>query len=498
VWTETLNKSQGFTFFNKSPLSAARLDRFYVSSLSEPFIQSAETKVSFSDHLTLNVKYKSTQNKYVPPYWRFNNDLLFDQNYTDLINNYIDYKQNTFKTDTDHVKEWELLKQDIKQLTITYTIDKTKNMQEDLNNLNQILISADTSTNTNINEKIETNETAKEIYQNLTERKLKSNQLEALYKTDKPTARDITHKLQKRTINGLIYEGQLTHNKQKIKEAVLKHLTNIFNTKDSVSDPREYLNSTTKTLKQTDQRILEKRITKDELTHALKSLNKNKSPGIDGLTVEFLVHFWNKLGDLYFKMVNEALSRNEFPKSLRMGVITLIYKKGDPSEIKNWRPVTVPTADYKIFARSLSNRIKTVVEKLVSSDQSFCVPNRSIFDTLHLTRDVISYANEKSHPLAIVSLDQAGAFDRVDREYLFNLLEAFGFPNNIITGIKLLYTKATAVAKINNQLTSEIPLTRGVRQGCPLSGLLFALSIEPLLADLRVKLKGFNLPLPNK
>ena len=86
--------------------------------------------------------------------------------------------------------------------------------------------------------------------------------------------------------------------------------------------------------------------------------------------------------------------------------------------------------DYKIFAKILANRLKLCISDVVYCDQSYCVPDRTIYDNLNLIRDIIGYANYNNYPLAIINLDQKKAFDNVAHEYLFSTLHAMGFGNN--------------------------------------------------------------------
>lgn len=102
-------------------------------------------------------------------------------------------------------------------------------------------------------------------------------------------------------------------------------------------------------------------------------------------------------------------------------------KKGDLSLLKNWRPVALLCAEYKIVSKCLSNRLKEYLGLLVHKDQSYCVPDRSIVDNLFLIRDVLDICKLSDVNVGLLSLDQEKAFDRVDHQYLFKTMKAFGF-----------------------------------------------------------------------
>ena len=119
-----------------------------------------------------------------------------------------------------------------------------------------------------------------------------------------------------------------------------------------------------------------------------------------------------------------------------------------------------------------------------------------IGENVALCRDVIHYTSESGTPAAILSLDQEKAFDRVDWHFLFRVLEHLGFSPSFISLVRLLYTDICSAILINGYTSNCFFPTRGVRQGCPLSPLLYVISIEVLAADLRAHpyIVGLRLP----
>lgn len=154
------------------------------------------------------------------------------------------------------------------------------------------------------------------------------------------------------------------------------------------------------------------------------------------------------------------------------------------------------TTDYKIVSKSIANRLGNIIQHLIHTDQSYSVPGRSIFDSLHLYREIIGHINRNNETAYIVSLDQKNAFDRIGHQYLFHVLEIYNFGPSIINYIRLLYKNASCMFRVANNLTAPIDFVNGIRQGCPLSGVLFTLSIEPLLNLIRRSITGYKLPIP--
>ena len=113
------------------------------------------------------------------------------------------------------------------------------------------------------------------------------------------------------------------------------------------------------------------------------------------------------------------------------------------------------------------------------------VPGRKIDYTIHMLRDLIDLANNENSEAAFIFIDQKNAFDRVNHDILFKTMEAFGIGNGFIHWVRQIYANATTKIKINGHLSDKIPLNRGVRQGNPLSALLYVLVIELLALQLR-------------
>ena len=157
-----------------------------------------------------------------------------------------------------------------------------------------------------------------------------------------------------------------------------------------------------------------------------------------------------------------------------------MYKKGDPSDIKNYRPLSLLNTLYKMFTSIINNRIKEAAQEQIHPDQTGFVANRNIHDAIKRTQAVIDTACTRKTPLYILFVDQEKAYDRIDHDYLFTALQAFGFPTMVIKAIQKIYSSATSSIMINGFLTHPIPILAGVRQGDPLSCLLFNYAIEPL------------------
>lgn len=242
---------------------------------------------------------------------------------------------------------------------------------------------------------------------------------------------------------------------------------------------------------------LEAPISKEECLSAISRMKDNKSPGLDGLTKEFYLKVFDIIGDHFLLILNLIFQNQLLSPSQRHGLITLICKNPDASEsLKNWRPISLLNVDYKIISKVLSIRLSAVLSAIINIDQTCSVPGRSILDNGHLMRNICDYAVQKRLNVAILSLDQAKAFDRVSFEYLWRSLQAFGFGPVFSQWIRILYTDISSSIIVNGHFSKPFSLCRGVRQGCSLSPMLYVLYIESLAIAIRRHSSIHGLPLP--
>ena len=117
-------------------------------------------------------------------------------------------------------------------------------------------------------------------------------------------------------------------------------------------------------------------ITLEEARKALEGAAIGRSPGSDGLSAEFYLAFWKVLGEDLIEVFNASFSSGHLPPSLRRALITLLFKKGDRLDPKNWRPISLLNSDYKILARILAGRLPKFLQLLIHPDQSCDVQGR--------------------------------------------------------------------------------------------------------------------------
>ena len=163
----------------------------------------------------------------------------------------------------------------------------------------------------------------------------------------------------------------------------------------------------------------------------------------------------------------------------------MIHKKGDRRCLDNWRPISLLNIDYKIVAKVLSSRLQKVITNLVSPEQKGFLKKRSALENIRLVQDIIDYCKHSEIPGIIIFLDFKKAFDNVCHSFLLYLLRKLNFKETFITWIRTLYNNAVGRVMNNGWISEKFVIGKGVRQGCPLSALLFILIAEVLACKLR-------------
>ena len=209
---------------------------------------------------------------------------------------------------------------------------------------------------------------------------------------------------------------------------------------DSSLHPEFFRNVTTPKLSEEQKRLCEADLTTNELFKCLKTFRKNKSPGLDGITAEFFLAFWDQLKEKLFAVYEDSFSKGNLPESLMTGVVTLLEKKGkDRLELANWRPITLLNVDYKLLTKTLGQRLKILLPSLINKDQNGFTPGGNIFYSAHTVRYILFYCKKENIDLILLALDYTKAFDSVDFEFIHKTFEIFNFGQNFRKWVKMFF-----------------------------------------------------------
>ena len=229
-------------------------------------------------------------------------------------------------------------------------------------------------------------------------------------------------------------------------------------------------------------------------------MEKGKSPGVDGLPIEFFATFWDIIMVQLVEIVGFMWRSAIIPDSISIGVITLIPKKMARARLEDWRPITLANVIWKILTKLIAERLGRALPRIIHQGQSASVKGRHITDNILTASLALEYARETRTETVFLKLDFKKAFDRIDHRFLERVLVEIGLGPHIRRLIAGLCGGAQSKLFISGQFTAPINLERGVRQGCPLSPLLFTLATEVLSDALERQVlqpPHIGLPLPD-
>ena len=509
VYREREPNGRGYTWSSYSNLKQARLDYFLVSSDLTGLVESIETKVGYrTDHALVIMNMIFTHQVRGRGFWKFNNSLLSDSEYVRLVKECIketidDYKING---DLEHPQSnifsindqllFETLKLQIRGKTISYAAWKKKeqNKAEQLleNEINDLQQKFNGFPLEEIKKKLVQKQNE---LQNLREHKMRGIAI--------PKANWITNG-EKNTKYFLNLEKRHYTNKL-IPKLILENATEITNQEDIIKEQERFYGSlytSRKTQFRADHLStffsrdnIRPKLTPDEMVScegkisvkecldALKAMGDGKSPGMDGFTAEFYKFFWNDLSHYLVRSINFSYTIGEMSVTQRSALITILPKPNKQKfYLKNWRPISLLGVDYKIASAVIANRIKKVLPSIISHTQKGFLKNRSIAENTRLIYDIIDKLNSNNQEGLLLLIDFEKAFDSVEWTFLDEALKFFNFGEFIRHWVKTFYNNINSSILYNGHCSNSFSVTRGVRQGDPLSPYLFIICAE-LLAD---------------
>lgn len=188
----------------------------------------------------------------------------------------------------------------------------------------------------------------------------------------------------------------------------------------------------------------------EEITQAIRSMQTGKTPGPDGFPIEFYKAFISKLASFLCLLFQEITSEGNLPLTMTQATISVLLRKGrDPLDCGLYRPISLLCCDYQILATVLSRRLETVIPKITDPDQTGFIPGRQSFYNMRLLFNVLYSSHSARQVKVVLSLDAEKAFDRVEWDYLFLVLDKFGFGLSFTSWVKLLYTSPTTSVRTN-------------------------------------------------
>lgn len=315
------------------------------------------------------------------------------------------------------------------------------------------------------------------------------------YRQDIITRNLNSYRSTKRALKELNFQktwiGKLERNieETKTRKDVLNHATEfykqLYTKRKDESLTEEQIND--KTVRNPIRPIEEKEVYKH-----LKQLKNLKSPGPDGITNEVIKLGAPILLNHLTRLFNMILEMEIVPKQWCTSDITLLYKKGNPKDIGNYRPISLLASTYKLFTSIILERITREVEASQPIEQAGFRSNFSTTDHIQALEQVMEKYKEFNKPLYVAFIDYSKAFDSISHISIWDALKMSNVDHKYINIIKNIYENSTSKVKLETR-GDPIKIERGVRQGDPLSPKLFIAVLENIFRNLDWTQKGIKI-----
>ena len=439
-----------------------------------------------TDHKAVYIEINTTSSTHTKsPHWKFNNTILEDNSFKNMIYFMINQKIKETENSKKFLEDWDTFKDEIKEESIKYATIKNTERKKRQNILEDEINTAyknKKQDDKTILEKRKELETIQQyIYKGAKIRAgmrsdVTDETLSAIYLNIEKTTQTA------RNINELKNaNGEIVTDKAKIKNILFEHYKNLFEYEPENEEAQNEILNYSKKLSDFERDILDEELDFEIFDKALKSLDNDKTPGPDGLTTEFYKTFFVQLKPLFEKLVLSILEENRLATSQTVSIIKLLPKDPKEKTIKNLRPISLLNVDYKIITKALTLKLLRFMPDLIHEDQNSSVPERNSINATNMVRDIITYLNDKNESATLLSLDMAAAFDRVNHSFIHKVLEKANFGPYFRKWIEIIYGNPYSALLVNNQYSKLFPIQRSVKQGDPISSLIYVLTLEPLL-----------------
>ena len=227
-----------------------------------------------------------------------------------------------------------------------------------------------------------------------------------------------------------------------------------------------------------------------EVKDAIRQLKNNKAAGKDGIGAELIKMGPDKLASSLHRLIVEIWETEQLPEEWKEGVICPIYKKGDKLDCENYRAITVLNAAYKVFSQVIFQRLSPLASRFVGSYQAGFMEGRSTTDQIFTLRQILQKCREFRVPTHHLFVDFKAAYDSINRQELWKILDENGFPGKLTRLIKATMEDVKCCVRISGGTSDPFESHRGLRQGDGLSCLLFNVALEGVMRRAGFDMRG--------
>lgn len=216
---------------------------------------------------------------------------------------------------------------------------------------------------------------------------------------------------------------------------------------------------------------------KEDIKGAIWSIPDDKAPGLDGYNIKFYKSAWSIIGDDITSAVQDFFRSGKMLKAWNNRVVSLLPKTSCPTTPSDFRPMACCHTIYKCISKLICSRLSHII----SQNQRAFVCGRSIIHNILLCQDIIRhYSRKNCSPSCLIKVDLRKAYDTMDWFFIKDMLVALGFPSHFVKIVFTCLSTSTFSLILNGTPLESLKAKRGLRQGDPMSPLLFVIGMKYL------------------
>lgn len=271
-------------------------------------------------------------------------------------------------------------------------------------------------------------------------------------------------------------DGNLVGTKEKITERWAEYFQELLSTQQINSENR-YVEQ----IYREEENLSNEVPKEEEILEVIRGLKNNRSAGEDGNQAEMIKYGGRKLHEMIVKLIQEIWKNEDMPKSWRVALICPIHKKGDKTECGNYRGIALLNVMYKILSTCIKNKLRTYAEDRIGEYQSGFRKDRSVTDQIFALKEIQATSHEYRLNTYALFLDFKQAYDTIIREEMYEAMYELEIPAKLIRLTKMTLDETQNRVRVNGELSREFIADVGLRQGDPLSPVLFNLALERVI-----------------